>query len=1207
MLDLTELLNIDALGISLASSEDIKNWSYGEVTKPETINYRSFKPERDGLFDERIFGPVQDFACACGKYKGHRYKGVRCDKCGVEVTHSRVRRERMGHIELAAPVVHVWYFKGIPSKIALLTGIAPKNLEAIIYFSSFIILEMDDAKKEEVLKKIDEEVAKVPARVEERIKAQIEEVKKQLEEDIKNIKAKNKEKKEKELRMKAGQKIKRLENKINKEIQKEEKEVLKTKNKIQSMEKYSVMADSEYYSMQDYIDEFARVGIGAEAIQEILEQIDLVKLAAKLKETISNSKGQILLKTTKRLRLVEGFRRANIKPSWMILSVLPVIPPDLRPMVQLDGGRFATSDLNDLYRRVINRNNRLKKLISIGAPAIITRNEKRMLQEAVDALIDASKSRRTNRLSRGSKQLKSLSDMIKGKQGRFRGNLLGKRVDYSGRAVIVVGPELKINECGLPKKMAVELYKPFILRELIVNGSAPNIKTARIMINDQDPRVFDVLEKVVKERPVLLNRAPTLHKLGIQGFYPKLIEGNAIRLHPLVCSGFNADFDGDQMAVHLPLSENSIREIKTTMMATNNFLKPAAGEFLALATRDLYLGTYYITKMESEKKPQEGKVYTKEEALYAHQLGELNIEEPIYLYDKKAKDQKIITSVGRIIFNNILPKGFPYLNEVIEKKRFKDLAIEIHEKYGQEETARFLDEAKKLGFGYATISGLSVSVTDVKMIKEREKIIAEAEKKITEIEQNYLMGLITEKELETLSNKVWLDATDKLDVLTWNNLPEDNPLKIMVTAGAGKASQAQVKQIAGMKGLVMDPSGKLVPLPIRSNYRIGLSGFEIFTAAKGARKGLTDKGLKTASAGYLSRRLVDVAQDVIVREQDCGIKEGRVITKEDNTALATYTERIVGRYPAKDIKDSKGKVIVKANELITKELAEKIEKAKIEEIEIRSPTTCKTKYGICAKCYGLDLSTQEEVKVGTAVGIIAAQAIGEPGTQLTMKTFHKGGIAGQDITMGLPRVEEIFEARTPKASAIISEITGKVSIEVDKETGKTTITVTALDKNADVQEVKYEVDPLAEVLVKDGQLVSIGDDLTNGHKNLNDLFSLVGKEQTQEYIINQIQSVYAFQGVLLDDKHVEVIVRQMFNKVIVTEIGDTDFVPNEILSVDRFTEVNEKVVAEGGIPAKAKIALLGISKSALNTDSFLSAASFQETTRVLADAATSGS
>ncbi len=1203
MLDLKELLNIDALGISLASPDDIKSWSYGEVTKPETINYRSFKAERDGLFDERIFGPVQDFACACGKYKGHRYKGVRCDKCGVEVTHSRVRRERMGHIELAAPVVHVWYFKGIPSKIALLTGISPKNLEAIIYFSSFIILETNEEKKQEVLKKLDEKIKNVPQKVKERISIQIEKVKQQLEKDLKN---KNSEKKEKNLRIKAEQKIKRLEKKLNKEIQKEEKEILKTKKKIESMGKYSVMADSEYYSMQEYIDYFARVGIGAETIEEILENIDLVKLGTELKEIINNSKGQVLLKTTKRLRLVEGFRRANIKPSWMILKNIPVIPPELRPMVQLDGGRFATSDLNDLYRRVINRNNRLKKLISIGAPSIITRNEKRMLQEAVDALIDASKSRRTNRLSRGSKQLKSLSDMIKGKQGRFRFNLLGKRVDYSGRAVIVVGPELNINECGLPKKMAVELYKPFILRELIMNGSAPNIKTARIMINEQDPRVFDVLERVVKDRPVLLNRAPTLHKLGIQGFYPKLIEGNAIRLHPLVCSGFNADFDGDQMAIHLPLSDRSVREIKAKMMSTNNFLKPAAGEFLALATRDLYLGTYYITKMEKGEKPKSEKIYTKEEALYAEQIGKLEIEEPIYvILDKKSK--KILTSVGRIIFNSILPKGFPYLNEAIEKKRFRELAIEIHEKYGQEETARFLDEAKKLGFGYATISGLSVSITDVKMIKEREKIITEAEKSITEIEQNYLMGLITEKELRNLSNKVWLDATDKLDILTWESLPENNPLKIMVTAGAGKASQAQVKQIAGMKGLVMDPNGKLVPLPIRGNYRIGLSGFESFTAAKGARKGLTDKGLKTASAGYLSRRLVDVAQDVIVKEKDCKTTTGRKITKEDNTPLISYSERVIGRYAAKDIKTSKGKTIVKANELITKESAKKIEKEGIEEIEIRSPITCQTKYGICSKCYGIDLSTKKEVEVGSAVGIIAAQAIGEPGTQLTMRTFHKGGIAGMDITMGLPRVEEIFEARTPKVSAIIAEIAGKVSIEENKETGKKIITITTLDKKADIQEVTYEVPAISEILVKNGQLVSVGEDLTNGHKNLNDLFSLVGKEETQEYIINQIQNVYAFQGVLLDDKHIEIIVKQMFNKVIITEIGDTDFVPNEIVSVDKFTEVNEKVVAEGGIPAKAKVALLGISKSALNTDSFLSAASFQETTRVLADAATSGS
>ncbi|NCT55545.1 DNA-directed RNA polymerase subunit beta' [bacterium] len=1205
MLDLNKLANLDALKITLASPEEIRSWSFGEVTKPETINYRTFKPERDGLFDEKIFGPVQDYACSCGKYKGIRYKGVICDKCGVEVIAARVRRERMGHIDLSAPVVHIWYFKGIPSKLATLLDVSPKNLEAVIYFSSFILTEVDYDKKAEVLSGIEEEIVSVREDVKKQLEEEIEMFNKELAEEIEKLDIKDAKKKDlkiKELTAKNDAKNKRLLRKLPKEQEKAEKQLNRNKKKIESMDRLSIMTDAEYYSMDDYIQAFSKVKIGAEAIKEILDSMDLTELAGQLKKDLLVAKGQNIIKISKRLKIVEGFRKASLNPSWMITEVIAVTPPDLRPMVQLDGGRFATSDLNDLYRRVINRNNRLKKLLNIGAPDIIVRNEKRMLQESVDALIDANKSRRTNRINRGTKQLKSLSDMIKGKQGRFRQNLLGKRVDYSGRAVIVVGPELKINECGVPKKMAVELFKPFILRELLMRGHAPNIKTARILVDDGEEVVWDVLEDVVKERPVLLNRAPTLHKLGIQGFYPKLIEGNAIRLHPLVVVGFNADFDGDQMAIHLPISEDAVNEIKTYVMATQNFLKPAAGDFVAIATRDMYLGTFYLTKMDNET-PRTKKVYTKAEALMALQGESISLTEAInYRIDDT---ETVITSAGRILTNEVFPEGHKFVNTIVEKNKFKDLAVEILMEYGTEATAKFLDAIKTLGFLYGTKSGLSVSISDVEMIPEREDIINEAEKKIAVIEQNYFRGLITKEELRSLSQGEWIKATDELDVKTWDNLEEDNPMKIMVTAGAGKASQAQIKQIGGMKGLVQDPNGRLVDLPIRSNYRLGLSGFECFNAARGARKGLTDKGLKTADAGYLTRRLVDVAQDVVVHEIDCGSTEGRVVRSTDKTSLSDFSERVTSRYLSKDALDPAGKVVAKAAELITKEVAEKLVSSNVEQVEVRSPLTCQTKHGICAKCYGHDLSTKKDIEIGTAAGIIAAQAIGEPGTQLTMKTFHSGGIAGKDITSGLPRVEEIFEARSPKATAVMAEISGKVKIE-EKENGEKTLKIVSIDKSADLPFVDYNVDPLSEIVVKEGQLVNVGDALTLGYLNLNDLFNSVGIKQTEAYIIEEIQKVYSSQGVLLDDKHLEIMVKQMFSKAEVVESGDSEMLRGEVLGEDTLQGINESIIAEGGTPAKARVVLLGISKSSLKTDSFLSAASFQETVRVLTDAATRG-
>lgn len=1204
MLNLNDLANTDALKIHLADGDEIKTWSFGEVTKPETINYRTFKPERDGLFDEKIFGPVADYKCACGKYNGYRYKGVICDKCGVEVTRAKVRRERMGHIELAAPVAHIWYFKGIPSRIATLMDISPKSLEAVIYFSSYILMEVDHDKKAEVLSKIEELVKQAPEVRKKEIEEEIAEIEKEHDELLKAIDEKDEKKlakKQKDLRSKTDKKIKRLKDRLPKEQMRAEKKMLRVKKKLQSMEQNSIMTDSEYFSMREYIEGFAKVGIGAEAIQEMLQNLDLTGLAADLKQKSETAKGQVLVKVSKRLKMVEGFRRAEVRPDSMILTALPVIPPDLRPMVQLDGGRFATSDLNDLYRRVINRNNRLKKLLSIGAPSIITRNEKRMLQEAVDALIDSSKSRRSNRLNRGTKQLKSLSDMIKGKQGRFRQNLLGKRVDFSGRAVIVAGPELKLNQCGLPKKMALELYKPFVYKELLMRGLAPNIKTARIMVDDEEAAVYDVLEEVVKGRPVLLNRAPTLHRLGIQGFFPKLIEGYAVRLHPLVCVGFNADFDGDQMAVHLPLTDEALQEISDKIMSTNNLLKPAAGEFVALATRDMYLGTYFLTHMSSDK-PVSDRVYTEKEVLQAFQNEKIEINAPLNVI---TKDGQMVTSVGRVIMNKAFPEDYPFVTSVVDRSVFKDIAIDIHERYGNEVVAKFLDDTKDLGFKYATLSGLSVSITDIEMVDDREKIIKEAEDKITQIEDNYYKGLITKDEFRSLSHNVWIETTDTLDVKTWDNLAEDNTLKIMVTAGAGKASRAQIKQIGGMKGLVQDPNGNLVDLPVRSNYRLGLTGFECFNSARGARKGLTDKGLKTADAGYLTRRLVDVSQDTAITEDDCGSDSGRVVKKEDTTSLSEFKDRIWGRYLVEDVKDSKGKVIASKDEVITKELAAKIQDSGVEEVELRSPLTCKTKYGLCKKCYGLDLSTLKQIKTGEAVGVIAAQSIGEPGTQLTMKTFHAGGIAGKDITMGLPRVEEIFEARSPKSLSIMAEISGKVKI-TELETGEREIKVTSLDKKAEIPEVTYTVDPISEIVVSDGQLVTSGEELTLGYLDLNELFALKGIRETQRYIIDQVQKVYSSQGVLLDDKHIEIVVSKMFNKVQIISGGDSDFLPGEITTKDNFEESNKRVVAEGGTPAQARVILLGISKSSLNTDSFLSAASFQETTRILSEAACSG-
>jgi len=1209
MKNLSELKSFSALKITLAAPEDILSWSYGEVTKPETINYRSFRSEKEGLFDERIFGPVKDYECYCGKYKRIRYKGVVCDKCGVEVTHSRVRRERMGHIALVSPVAHVWFFRGIPSKMSTLLQISPRNLEAVIYFSSFIVISANLDKKAEVLSKVEAEKAERLKEAQEEMDKKIIELAKESADKVKELNIKSKEQKEiagEEARLKYAKQIARGREETvaeKEEITKRYDIILK---KLESIKRLTIMADVEYLDLGKYVDEFCEVGIGAEAVASILKELDLNELAKNLRRKIEKAEGQKFIKLAKRLRVVEGFRKEKIDPSWMIINYIPVVPPDIRPMVQLEGGRFATSDLNDLYRRVINRNNRLKRLLELGAPEIIVRNEKRMLQEAVDALIDSSRQRTKRPVSRGKKELRSLSDLLKGKQGRFRQNLLGKRVDYSGRAVIVVGPDLKITECGLPKEMALELFKPFVLREILIRGLAPNVKSAKYVLDEKGGEVWDILEEVVKERPILLNRAPTLWRLGIQAFYPKLIDGNAIQLHPCVCAGFNADFDGDQMAVHVPLSKKAVLEAKEIMLSSNNLFRPADGSLISLPTKDMLLGTYYLTSIDPALEKSKQVFGDFGEVLLALDNYRIKLRQKIEVF---MAGKLIETSAGRIIFNEVLPLSFKYINSPVAKsEKGGNLAMSAIIEHSiandtVDTTVKLIDDMKELGFKYATTSGISLAVTDCTEPAEREKLLGEAYKKSEEIDQNYRRGLITKSESSGLHISLWLETTDKLDQATWDSLTEENPIKMILNSGANRASRDQLKQISAMKGLVTDPMGRIVEMPIIGNYKEGLTGFEYFAASRGARKGLTDKALKTADAGYLTRRMVDVAQDVIVREEDCKTDEGRVIKLSEKTMLVSFAERIIGRFLLKDIKD-KNKIIYKKDTLVTADIAKDIEKRQIPEIEIRSPLSCETRYGVCSKCYGVDLMTTKIVGMGVPVGVAAAQSIGEPGTQLTLRTFHTGGIVVKDITQGLPRVEELVEARTPKSLAVMAEISGKVKIH--KDGNKRAIEIKAKNTKGEVSDVMYNIDPVDEVVVKDGDMVEAGTALTLGYLGLSDLMSIAGVKETQKYIVNEIQKVYSSQGVAINDKHIEVIVKQMFSKLMIESMGDTTFLSGEIVTRASFEEENEKVLAEGGDPAEARVILLGITKASLETDSFLSAASFQETTRILTDAAASG-
>nr|WP_027339553.1 DNA-directed RNA polymerase subunit beta' [Halonatronum saccharophilum] len=1103
--------NFDSMKIGLASPEKIRSWSSGEVKKPETINYRTLKPEKEGLFCEKIFGPTKDWECHCGKYKRVRYKGVVCDRCGVEVTRSKVRRERMGHIELAAPVSHIWFFKGIPSRLGLVMDMSPRSLEKVLYFVSYIVIDTGDTPLSE-------------------------------------------------------------------------KQLLSEAEFREAREKYG--------------DDF-KAGMGAEAIKEILRNLNLDKEVDELRKSIKGVSGQRRKRGVRRLKVLEGLRNSGNRPEWMVLDVIPVIPPELRPMVQLDGGRFATSDLNDLYRRVINRNNRLKRLLDLGAPEIIIRNEKRMLQEAVDALIDNGRRGRPV-TGAGNRPLKSLSDMLKGKQGRFRQNLLGKRVDYSGRSVIVVGPYLRMDQCGLPKKMALELFKPFVMKRLVDKELAHNIKSAKGMVEKIDSRVWGVLEEVIKEHPVLLNRAPTLHRLGIQAFEPVLVEGKAIRVHPLVCPAYNADFDGDQMAVHVPLSAEAQAECRLLMLSTYNILAPSDGEAIAVPSQDMILGAYYLTILRDGAKG-EGKIFSSvDEVIMAYENNIVTLHTKIKF---RFEDGKIIdTGVGRVIFNDALDDDLPFYNDIFDKGRLKALVTDCHRRLGPNKTAEILDSIMQLTFRYATRSGITISVSDVDVPQAKYDIVKESEGKVKKIEKQYRRGLITEKERYQRVIDIWSSAKDRVTEALIDNLEEFNPIYMMATSGA-RGNTSQITQLGGMRGLMADPSGRIIDVPIKASFREGLTVLEFFISTHGARKGLADTALRTADSGYLTRRLVDVSQDVIVRESDCGTEEGLMVgpIKEDGEIVESLRERIVGRTPSVDLKDPKtDEVIIKRNQMITEDIIDTIENAGIEEVEIRTVLTCRTKHGVCQKCYGRNLADGKEVNVGEAIGIMAAQSIGEPGTQLTMRTFHTGGVAGDDITQGLPRVEELFEARNPKGQAVVTELDGQVNIVENGRSYKAVI------KTKEGKQKTYQLPYGSELIIEDGQYVKAGDRMTKGPLNPEDILRIRGKRDVQKYILREVQNVYRSQGVETNDKHIEVIIRQMMNKVKIKEAGDTELLPGSLVDIFDFEKENEKVISQGNEPATATPELLGITKASLATESFLSAASFQETTRVLTEASLEG-
>jgi len=1203
---INDLSDFSALQIKLASSDEIRGWSRGEVTKPETINYRTLKPEKDGLFDERIFGPTKDWECYCGKYKRIRYKGVVCDKCGVEVTEARVRRERMGHITLAAPVVHVWFFKGAPSKISLVLELAPRAIEQVVYFARYLVMTVNEDARTEAVKKLEAARAQKTGEIKEIYKE-----KKQLVQDDGDIRKKKAEDKIKgseqlslalsEVELETRKREAALSEEEKLTLERTEELFARLTGLVKEIKRFSFLSEDEYDKLSVYdVAEFVTVKMGADAIFEALASLNLDEVAKSLREEIMSAKTKSAryLKLTRRLKLIDGLLAGKVDPTSMILKVLPVLPPDLRPMVQLSGGRFATSDLNDLYRRVINRNNRLKHLMGLGAPEIILRNEKRMLQEAVDSLIDASQ-RKATRRGRGKQPLRSLSDMLKGKQGRFRQNLLGKRVDYSGRSVIVVGPELKLHQCGLPKEMALEIAKPFVLREMIVRGIAPNVKSAKNLLERRPAEVFDILEEITKNHPVILNRAPTLHKLGIQGFYPVLIEGNAIRLHPAVCKGFNADFDGDQMAVHLPLSEQSIKEVKELMLADKNLLKPADGSpTTAPSSKEIALGVYYLTSIDTRIEPSDTIFADRAEAITAYQTGKLNMRRLTSINI----DGKILeTTVGRVLFNEVLPEIFGYVNESMSSNLIQDMFTQAFSKVTHQEVVNMIDDIKDLGFMGGTYSGLSFGISDAVVHPEKDSIIEAANEKVAQIEDNFAMGLITREEKKRLAESVWIETTEEIADKTWDLVEPTSSIRIVIDAKVGRTSREQIKQLAGMRGLVVDPMGKIVELPIKSNFREGLSVFEYVTSSRGSRKGLTDTALKTADAGYLTRRLVDVAHDVLVRADDCGTTDGLTITKSFRTQA--FARRIVGRYTLEAVVDSAGNELLGANEIVDETIAKTIESSDVASVRVRSALTCRTRWGICTHCYGWDLSSKKPVEMGTPVGVITAQSIGEPGTQLTMRTKHSGGVVGVDVTQGLPRVEELFESRLPKSLAPISEIAGKVAL-TEEEDGWNVV-ITAVDvKPEDTRE--YIIPKTSKMMVEDGQLIEAGTQLSAGYLDIKEILNVRGLRPAQEYLLQELQAVYESQGIPISDRHFEVIIRKMSDKVRITSAGDTTLLPGEVVDQAVFEESNEHVLASGGEAATARQTILGITKRALLTESWLSAASFEQTTDVLASASLMG-
>ena len=1244
----------NAIRISVASPDQIKSWSYGEVTKPETINYRTLRPEKDGLFCERIFGPTKDWECFCGKYKKIRYKGVICDRCGVEVARSKVRRERMAHIQLAAPVAHVWYSKGIPSRLGLLLDLSPRNLERVLYFAKYIITHVDEALRSELIQSLKDAVAREE---EAQAQAQIE-----TADGVDQAEGTPEVVVEKASGSKSTAKDSKhlLPDDVQAKI-----------DELENLRPMDLLTDAQYRELRDKYDNVFKASMGAEGILNTLQQMDLEQIKLDLHSEILTSSGQRRKKAIKRLRVVESLIKSGNQPEWMILTVLPVLPPDLRPMVQLDGGRFATSDLNDLYRRVINRNNRLKRLLELGAPEIIVRNEKRMLQEAVDALIDNG---RVGKAISGSHnhKLKSLADLLRGKQGRFRQNLLGKRVDYSGRSVIVVGPELALHQCGLPKRMALELFKPFVMNRLILEGRVHNIKSAKRMVERVRPEVWDILEDVISTRPVLLNRAPTLHRLGIQAFQPVLVEGSAIKIHPLVCTAFNADFDGDQMAVHVPLSKEAVQEAKRLMLSTQNMLSPSSGEPIVAPTLDMVFGCYYLTTEVPGAKGEGQRFNDFDEArmAYEHRLIDLRSQIQVKQAGNGAGSSWFKTTVGRIIFNEVLPEELQFHNEIMDKNLLKELAAECYRTQGNEVTAEVLDKIKRLGFHYAGQSGTTIAINDIEVPRQKAALIERADDKISGLEEQFQRGLITEEERYNTAVRIWTETSDEMTSVIEEQLPTYGGVYLMAISGA-KGNIAQIKQMAGMRGLMSNPRGRIIDLPIKSSFREGLSVLEYFISTHGARKGLADTALRTADSGYLTRRLIDVSQEVIVLDYDCGTTMGITIQELlDKPLVAPYAERLLGRVAINPVADpTTGEIIVDQNQEIVEEPSKTIASLGISEVFVRSPLNCEARSGICSLCYGRNPATGKLAILGEAVGVMAAQSIGEPGTQLTMRTFHTGGVAGVDITSGLPRVEELFEARSPKGQAFLVEIDGNVEIAEESDERRLRIANTEeyreeyplpagyqalvadgewVDVGTDLagpqetpqgdgeavpeslplkariagrthlndnvitlaweekEEREYLIPPSSHLVVSDGSTVRAGDPITAGPLNPQDILRILGREAVQQYLLEEVQRVYRSQGVNINDKHIEVIVRQMLRRVRVDQPGDTDMLPGELVDRVTYEDANAKVLAEGGEPAMASPALLGVTRASLSTDSFLAAASFQETARVLTEGSING-